>query len=192
MNGPRLGDYHMTAITPGRTVEPATPATMRTEADKLAFQRIMLGNGALMIFMALVGGLGLWMYLLGGMETPFGMLQFQLPGTEEGWARTHTGPVMNGLMVLGVAFTLPLLDLSKRMAQILGLIIVCDGWSNVGFYFFSNFSPNRGLAFGESRLGPADVFSFLALAPAYLFGVLAMVALAIIGWKVITGARRGL
>ena len=82
----------MTAITPGRTVEPATPATMRTEADKLAFQRIMLGNGALMIFMALVGGLGLWMYLLGGMETPFGMLQFQLPGTEEGWARDTYWP----------------------------------------------------------------------------------------------------
>jgi hypothetical protein len=179
----------MTAIPPTSAETVATVQAAQTPEDKLAFQRVMLGNGALMIFMALVGGLGLWMYLLGGMETPFGMLHFQLPGSPDGWARTHTGPVMNGLMVLGIAFTLPLLSLTRRTARILGWIIVCDGWSNVGFYFFSNFSPNRGLAFGESRLGPADIFSFLALAPAYFFGVLAMGALAVIGWKAIVGAR---
>ena len=81
------------------------------------------------------------------------------------------------------------LNISERTARILGWIIMLDGWSNVGFYFFSNFSPNRGLAFGESRLGPADVFSFLALAPAYLFGVLAMGALLVIGYYGVTGKR---
>jgi hypothetical protein len=41
------------------------------------------------------------------------------------------------------------------------------------------------------KLGPADVFSFLALAPAYLFGVLAMGALLVIGYYGVTGKRQG-
>lgn len=164
----------------------------RTEYE--AFRRVMFGHGALMIFMALVGGLGLWMFILGGFEVvPGYTIYFDLPGTEGGWQRTHTGPVMNGLMVIGVAFGLPLLDFSLKAAKRLGWIIVLDGWSNVGFYFFSNFSPNRGLAFGETKLGDANIFSVLALAPAYLFGVLAMIALIIIGYRAIrsaTGSRR--
>lgn len=183
----------MTSITPDRGLETSLRATERTEADKLAFQRIMLGNGALMIFMALVGGLGLWMFLLGGIfPLPFVDWQFQIPGSQAGWVRAHTGPVMNGLMVLGIAFTLPLLSLSERTARILGWIIVGDGWANTGFYFFGNWAPNRGLSFVANKWGEANIFSYLALAPAYLFGVLAMGALAYIGWKAITGARRGL
>lgn len=146
----------------------------------------MVGHGVMMIFAALVGGLGLWAFLLGGFEiVPGYIVHFQLPGSAEGWARAHTGPVMNGLMVIGVAFGLPLVDFPERTAKILGWIIVLDGWSNVGFYFFGNLSPNRGLAFGESRMGASDIFSYLALAPAYLFGVLAMVALFMIGMKAI-------
>lgn len=162
----------------------------RTETEKANLRRIMMGNGALMIFSALVGGLGLWIFLLGGFElVPGYVLDFQLPGSADGWKRAHTGPVMNGLMVTAIAFGLPLLNISERTARILGWIIMLDGWSNVGFYFFSNFSPNRGLAFGASRLGPADIFSFLALAPAYLFGVLAMGALLVIGYHAIAGKR---
>ena len=156
----------------------------------VALRRTMVGHGALMIFMALVGGLGLWIFLLGGFEIiPGHILNINLPGSEAGWQRAHTGPVMNGLMVIGVGFILPLLDLSVTTARRLGWIILLDGWSNTGFYFFGNFAPNRGLAFGSSRVGPSDVFSFLALAPAYLFGVLAMVALCIIGFTAIRQAR---
>lgn len=155
-----------------------------------ALRRTMVGHGALMIFAALVGGVGLWMYLLGGFEIiPGYIVSFQLPGSADGWQRAHTGPVLNGLMVIGIGFALPLLDFSELWAKRLGWIIILDGWSNTGFYFFGNFSPNRGLAFGESRLGPADIFSFLALAPAYLFGVLAMIALIAIGWRAIADGR---
>lgn len=154
-------------------------------------RRMMIGNGTLMIFAALVGGLGLWMFILGGFEViPGYIISFQLPGSEGGWQRAHTGPVMNGLMVIAIAFSLPLLDFTYKSAARLGWIIVLDGWSNVGFYFFSNFSPNRGLAFGSSKLGASNIFSFLALAPAYLFGVLAMIALIIIGLRAISSARK--
>lgn len=157
----------------------------------IALRRTMVGHGALMIFMALVGGLGLWIFLLGGFEiVPGHIISINLPGSEAGWQRAHTGPVMNGLMVIGVAFILPLLDFSEKTASRLGWIILLDGWSNTGFYFFGNLSPNRGLAFASSRMGEADIFSFLALAPAYLFGVLAMIALNMIGFAAIRQARR--
>lgn len=165
----------------GRVVNSDVTAT---DESRAALRRMMIGHGALMIFAALVGGLGLWMYLLGGFELiPGYIISFQLPGSAGGWQRAHTGPVMNGLMVIALAFGIPTLGFTQKTARLLGLILVCDGWSNVGFYFFSNFSPNRALAFGTSKLGQADIFSFLALAPAYLFGVLAMVALAIIGYR---------
>ena len=81
------------------------------------------------------------------------------------------------------------MNFTQKTARLLGLILVCDGWSNVGFYFFSNFSPNRALAFGSSKLGHSDIFSVLGLAPAYLFGVLAMIALAIIGYRGIADGK---
>lgn len=163
-----------------------------TEAWKLSLRDTMAGHGVLMIFSALVGGVGLWMFLLGGFEIiPGVFIEFQLPGSERGWTATHTGPVMNGLMVIAVAFVMPHLDFSQKWGRVWGWIVLLDGWSNVCFYLFSNFSPNRGLAFGTTPvLGAADIFSFLALFPAYLFGVLNMVALIAIGRQAILMARK--
>ena len=155
-----------------------------------SLQRKMAGHGILMIFCTLLFGVGLWMHLVGGFElVPGYILHFTVPGTPEGWARAHAGPALNGMMVIAVAFVLPMLDFSEKTAAILGWIIVADGWSNVGFYFFGNFTPNRGLSFGDNRFGAGDVFSALALGPAYLFGVLALIALAIIGLKAFRGSN---
>lgn len=165
----------------------AAPGVNRESA---VLRKLMIGNGVLMIFAALVGGLGLWMYLIGGVIPLPGLdWQFQLPGTAEGWARAHTGPVLNGLMVIAVAFCLPLLSFSPKWARIWGMVVVLDGWSNTGFYFFGNFAPNRGLNFTANRFGEANIFSFLALAPAYLFGVLVMIALFAIGLRAIKDAH---
>lgn len=163
-----------------------------TEAWKLSLRDMMAGNGVLMIFAALAGGVGLWMFLLGGFELLPGIFfEFQLPGSERGWTATHTGPLMNGLMVIAVAFVLPHLDFSQKWGTIWGWIVMLDGWGNISFYFFSNFSPNRGLAFMWTPIqGSADIFSFLALFPAYLFGVLNMVALIAIGRQAILMARK--
>lgn len=147
-----------------------------------ALQRKMAGHGILMIFSTLLFGVALWMHLVGGFEiVPGYIVHFNVPGTPEGWAKAHTGPALNGMMVIAVAFVLPLLEFTEKTAARLGWIIVLDGWSNVGFYFFGNFTPNRGLSFGDNKYGAGDIFSALALAPAYLFGVLALVALFIIG-----------
>jgi hypothetical protein len=145
-------------------------------------QRKMAGHGILMIFCTLAFGVGLWMHLVGGFEiVPGYIIHFNVPGTPEGWARAHTGPALNGMMVIAVAFVLPMLEFSAQTAARLGWIIVADGWANVGFYLFGNFTPNRGLSFGDNRYGEGDLFSALALGPAYLFGGLALIALFIIG-----------
>ncbi|WP_286748520.1 styrene-oxide isomerase StyC [Marinobacter sp. UBA2688] len=149
-----------------------------------AFEKKMAGHGVLMIFSTLVFGVALWMNLVGGFEIiPGYIVEFDVPGTPEGWAKAHIGPALNGMMVIAVAFILPHLDFEARKARILGWIIVADGWSNVGFYFFSNLSENRGLTFGPNVYGEGNIFSVLALAPAYLFGVLALWALFVIGLK---------
>lgn len=153
------------------------------------FQRTMAGHGILMIFCTLAFGVILWMRLVGGFELyPGYILQFDVPGTPEGWARAHVGPALNGMMVIAVAFVLPTLGFVEKTARILGWIIVADGWSNVIFYFFSNFTDNRALSFGPNQHGDSNIFSIIALGPAYLFGVLALIALFIIGRQALWGA----
>lgn len=148
-----------------------------------SLQHRMAGHGVLMIFCTLLFGLGLWMKLLGGFELfPGYMLSFNVPGTAEGWARAHIGPALNGMMVIAVAFVMPGLRVAEKTKALLGWIVVCDGWSNVVFYFFANLAGNRGLSFGDNNFGPTDIFGVIALAPAYLLGVLAMGALLVIGW----------
>jgi hypothetical protein len=150
------------------------------------FQRKMYGHGVLMIFFTLLFGVFLWMNLVGGFELfPGYIIQFNIPGNPEGWARAHVGPALNGMMVIAIALVLPRLDIAEQKARLLGWIIILDGWSNVVFYFFSNFAPTRGLSFGSNRFGETNVFGVIALAGAYLFGVLALIALAIIGWRLI-------
>ncbi|EXJ86754.1 hypothetical protein A1O3_03708 [Capronia epimyces CBS 606.96] len=155
-----------------------------------ALRRSMIGHGAWMILSSLIGGLGLWCYILGGFEIiPGYVLKFDLAGSETGWVRCHTGPVANGFMVIVTALGIPHLDLPDSTAEWLGWIVMMDGWSNVGFYFFGNVSPNRGLAFGTSRLGPSNIFSVLALGPAYLFGVLAMGAFGLLGYHALFASK---
>ena len=153
-------------------------------------QRKWFGHGVLIMLATLIGGVGYWMFIVGGFEIfPGHIIEFSMPGSEAGWKQAHTGPVMNGLMVIGVALVLPALDFKESTAKLLGWLIVADGWANVLFYYAGNFSPNRALAFSESRLGPADLWSVIGLAPAAIFGLIAIFAMAIIGWRAIGGGR---
>lgn len=149
-----------------------------------SLQRRMAGHGILMIFSTLLAGLVLWAKLLGGWEVrPGKIVKFDIPGTDEGWARAHTGPALNGMMVVATAAVMPMTGLPESRAKRLGWIVVADGWANVIFYFASNLSKNRALSFGKNQHGEANIWSTIGLAPAYLFGVLVTYALPIIGWK---------
>ena len=162
----------------------AQPGTIERVTRFTRLQRLMIGNGILILFMTLVAGLGLWMSLVGGFEfIPGTVTQFTVPGTPEGWARAHRGTPLNALMVIAVALILPGLGFTQRVQSLLGWIIVGTGWANTVFYFFSNFAQNRGLTFGGNHFGPGSLESFIALAPAYFFGVLSMAGLVMMAWK---------
>src|ERR1700744_3709109 len=111
--------------------------------DMIRLQRKLVGHGLLQIFCTLLFGVGYWAKLVGGFEVvPGKIAKFDLPGTEEGWKRAHTGPAMNGLMVIGTAASLPYVDLDTKTAKRLSWLVALDGWSNVIFYFFGNFAPS--------------------------------------------------
>lgn len=90
------------------------------------------------------------------------------------------------MMVIAVAVVLPRLDFRTARTRLLGWLVMLDGWANVVFYFFGNFAPNRGINFGPNKFGATNIYAVIAFAPAYLFGVLALIALAMIGWRLIT------
>jgi hypothetical protein len=143
-----------------------------------AQQRKLVGHGILQIACTLLFGVGYWMKLVGGFEVVPGKIwHFNVPGSDEGWRRAHTGPALNGMMVIAAAAALPTVNLPEEQAKKLTNIVMLDGWSNVLFYFFGNFAPSRGLSFGPNKHGKTNVFGILALGPAYLFGVLGLWAL---------------
>lgn len=154
-------------------------------------QKVMIGHGLLMMFVALAMGLVLWVSLLGGFEIyPGYILHFNLPGDSEAWARAHRGIPMNSLMVIAFAFAIGGLGFSPKVESLLAKLFICTGWANTVFYVAANFSQNRGLSFGDNRFGVGDLFSWLALAPAYVFGVLSMGAILFVAWKCLASSQQ--
>lgn len=149
-------------------------------------QKVMVAHGVLLMFFALLAGLGLWVKLVGGFEfIPGTITPFDIPGDAEGWAKAHRGTPMNALMVMAFALVLPYLGFSKKVQTWIAVIMVGAGWANTIFYYFANFSHNRGLTFGDNSFGPGNLNSFIALFPAYAFGVASMVATLYMAWKIL-------
>lgn len=75
----------LTGTGPGRDTS-ASVADEQVPAIRLTrLQRVMIGNGILILFMGLVAGLGLWTFLVGGFELiPGSIIQFPVPGSADG------------------------------------------------------------------------------------------------------------
>ena len=74
--------------------------------------------------------------------------------------------------------------LARRAA--LQLVGIAGAWRQKSCLwgdYIHRFTVNRGLSFGANKFGDTNIFCILALGPAYLFGVLAWIALLIIGRK---------
>ena len=90
-------------------------------------QRIMMINGMLVILIAMLAGFMLLFQLVGGLEVwPGHIIELPSYGTTEGWVRAHTGGILNGLLVMVVALSLPMLELSelKNKFMVYGLDIL--------------------------------------------------------------------
>ncbi|MDD3444564.1 MAG: hypothetical protein PHS60_04090 [Zavarzinia sp.] len=149
-------------------------------------QKVMVAHGVLLLFFALLAGVGLWIKLVGGFEfIPGTITRFDIPGTVEGWAKAHRGTPMNALMVIAIALVLPYLGFSRKVQGWLAVIMVGAGWANTIFYYFANFSDNRGVTFGANDFGPGSLSSFIALFPAAVFGLASMAATLYMAWKIL-------
>ena len=105
----------------------------------------MVGHGAIVTLIALVAGFGLLIRLVGGFELlPGFILELQIPGDSEAWARTHVGGLLNGLLVFAGALLIHAMHLPERTAFHLSWMFVGTGYGNTVFYWGGLFAPPPG------------------------------------------------
>ncbi|KZX77023.1 hypothetical protein A3715_12050 [Oleiphilus sp. HI0009] len=140
-----------------------------------ALQKRMVGHGAIIMLIGLIAGIGLVMKLIGGFEIfPNYIVQFELFGSDRGWARAHAGGLMNGLMIFVVALLLWGLNAPERLEKKLFWMIVGAGYGNTMFYWGGMLSASRALTFGDNRLGETNIWGILGLVPALVFSFVSL------------------
>ena len=136
-------------------------------------QKIMIGNGLLVILAAMLSGFMLGFGLIGGLELyPGKIVEMPYYGTAEGWARAHSGGLTNGLLIIGVALSLPLVPLTDRMRKITAYGFIYIGWANTAFYWFGNAAASRALSFGDNPLGASNMLGAIGFGLALLGALL--------------------
>ncbi len=137
------------------------------------FQKLMIGNGLLVIVVAMFAGFMLGFGLINGLELyPGKIVEMPYYGTADGWARAHVGGLTNGLLIIGMALAMPLIPLSDRMRKLTAWGLVYIGWANTVFYWFGNASANRALSFGDNPLGASNLFGAIGFGAALVGAVL--------------------
>lgn len=118
-----------------------------------------------------IGHLELWPLL--------GRVDWTPSGDAAAWSRTHTGPLMNGLLALGVAGVGRLIALDATPARVLHGCLLVTLWGNTVGYFLAALGGGRGLQFGGSTANTVTYFIFATAALA----VLVALALALLGLR---------
>ena len=143
-------------------------------------QRIMIGNGLLVVLASMLAGFMLMFGLLGGLEIwPGNIISIPTYGTTEGWVRAHSGGAMNGLLLMVIALALPKLNLSANMQRFVAYGFTYVAWSFTIFYWLGNAAGNRALTLGDNPLGASDIFGILGFLPALPSVFLVVILLAI-------------
>ena len=115
-------------------------------------QKIMIGNGLLVILIAMLAGFMLMFKLIGGLEYwPGHILPLPIYGTTDGWVRAHSGGTMNGLLVVVIALALPKLNLNERLQKWTAYGFMYVAWSFTLFYWLGNAAGNRGLTLATAN-----------------------------------------
>jgi hypothetical protein len=140
-------------------------------------QRRMIGHGAIVTLMALLAGFGLTMSLVGGFEVfPGQILAFEMPGDSRAWARTHSGGLMNGMLVMIVALLMFAMKIDGLLERRLYWMLVGTGYANTVFYWGGLFSQTRAITFGDNQFGETSVAGVIGFAPALVFAVITCIA----------------
>jgi len=130
------------------------------------YQKLMIANGFMVMFVAMLAGFMLIFNLVGGVEVwPGKIIEFSVYGTTDGWVRAHSGGITNGMLVVIVALALPKLALSQSMNRFFAWGLIYVAWSFTLFYWIGNAAGNRSLTFGDSQLGQSDWLSIIGFLP---------------------------
>lgn len=141
-------------------------------------QKKMVGQGAAILLVGMIAGIGLLISLLGGIELiPGQIIELSIPGGTDAWVRTHIGGMMNGLLVILVGSLLGALGFAEAAARRMFLMLVGVGWANTLFYWAALFAPNRALSFADNKWGESNLASIIGLAPALLGAVVSIIAI---------------
>ena len=150
-------------------------------------QRIMIGNGLLVVLASMFAGFMLMFLLIGGIEIwPGIIVPLSIYGTSEGWVRAHTGGALNGILVIVIALAMPALRLSPLMQRVTAYGFIYIAWSFTVFYWLGNASGNRALTLGDSPLGESDIIGIIGFLPGLPSVVLVVVLLAMAAKSVLT------
>lgn len=135
-------------------------------------------HGLLVIMLGFFGGMA-WIIVLGEYLQfwPLPGIELDLPDNKELWRNAHTGPIMNGVLAIGLAAVSPFIHLSKKMTNAMYSAIVIMIWFNTMGYSVAPFSSNRGLNPSGGFLNALTYFPFYIAALSAIFAV----ALGIVG-----------
>ncbi|WP_439105876.1 isomerase [Congregibacter sp.] len=153
------------------------------------YQQLMIGNGFLVIVMSMFAGFMLGFGLIGGLELyPGKIVAMPYYGTAEGWARAHSGGLTNGLLVLAVAWALPMIPLSEKMRKITAWGFIYIAWANTVFYWAGNASGSRALSFGDNPLGASNLLGAVGFGMAFVGAFLIVYLLCYAAIKILRSA----
>lgn len=152
----------------------------------LRCQRLLVGNGALVLLIGFAIGFGFLFFLTGEIALwPIpGRIDYQMPGTYDAWRMAHMEGVINGLVLWLVALVLPLVPTSDLLRGRLTWGAIISAWTLVVASAIDPLFPEaRGLHMGGS------VFNAIAFLLFYV-GIVAVIwMVATIAVKSFAGAR---
>lgn len=123
----------------------------------------LIGHGALVVLVSLIAGFFLTFEMLQGFKLwPLIHIEMDFPGTVRGWRVAHSGGLLNGVMIIVMALCLTRIDLTMSSLKFVYWSFLLTGWGNTLFYWFGNFSMNRGLSGSATPYGEGDIYGLLA------------------------------
>ena len=157
------------------------------QAHLAKIQASLIGHGALVILVALIAGVMLGFSLVEGIRLwPILDISMAIPGSDHGWKVAHSGGIMNGILVIVVAISLSRITLSNTQLSWIYWLFVCTAWGNTIFYWFGNFSMNRGLSVVANRFGEGDIYgaiAYIVVAPVMVLTIIGCAMLIKAGFK---------
>ena len=141
-------------------------------------QRLLLGNGALVLLVGFVIGFGFLFFLIGEIRLwPIpGAIAYQLPGTYDAWRMAHMEGIANGLLLWILAAVLPAMaSFIKRIYRVAVAMVVAAWTIVIASSLDPLFPEARGLSFTADTNLANDVAFFL-----FYIGIVAACAVVVV------------